>query len=154
MQFTDASIDYITALKNVFDASSFVHEENALVFNVQYNAVIKEFDLTSSYVRTLRDTSLPGAAIPTGQILLAVFTTPGLDAPIKTVIELPYNQTIDLASISIIKDLGISLDKLSTGSNLIVTSHLVPYRVDFIQTESRIETYIIDFNYKNKTIEL
>lgn len=154
VQFDDVSINYIEALKNVIDASSYIHEENAIVFDVQYTELTKTFDLTSSYVRDVRDTSGALTPVTVGQILLAVFITPGLSKPARTMIELPYGQAVSVGDELLLRQAGIALAASSTGSSLVVDSSSVPYQVEFIRPELSLENYVIQFNYKNKTIEL
>lgn len=155
VQFTDIAIDYMQAFKDVVDASTWVHEENAIMFKVEYNSVAKEFDLTSSFVRDVRDTSGILGNIVTGQVLEAVFTTPGLDGPVFTTINLPYGQSLDVAELSVLKDNGVLIDPASSGDFFTVTSQLVPYRVFFKQPSAVItEKYSVEFELQNKTIEI
>lgn len=154
-QFDGFAIDYVDSLKNVIDISSFIHEENAVVFVVKYNSITKEFDLTSSYVRNSADTSAVMGTIVTGQLLQAVFETPGLESSIRTVIDLPFGNTLDITQLNILKDLGVIIDPASTGDFFTISSQSVPYKVSFYQPSSIVtEKYCIEFDLQNKTIEL
>jgi hypothetical protein len=154
-QFIDASVDYVLALKNVVDAASFIHEEDAMMWVVNYNEDDKEFDLTSSYIRDQRDTSATLSDIPTNQLLQAVFMTPGLNGPVYTEIELPYNGAISSTDRAALLAVGIELNLAVTGSLFSVKTQLVPYKVSFYQPASVLtERYNIVFNYQNITIEI
>ncbi len=154
-QFDDLSIDYIEALKNTIDISTFIHEENAIMFNVKYNPGTKTFDLTESYVRTEKDTTATMGTVTTGQLLDAVFITPGLNGSIKTKISLPFGQAISDPDVDILTDLGLVLDTGHTGSLFTFSEQKVPYMVFFSQPSSVLtEKYSIEFNYQNQTIEI
>lgn len=154
-QFEDVTIDYILALKRFVDAASFIHEENAMMWVVNYNAVDKEFDLTTSYIRDEKDTSATMSAIPTDQLLQAVFMTPGLTGPVYTTIDLPYNGTISTTDRDALLAVGIELNLAITGALFSVKTQLVPYQVSFYQPSSVVtEKYNIQFNYQNQTIEI
>lgn len=154
-QFEDVSIDYVAAFKNIIDAATWVHEEAAIMFKVNYNSVGKEFDLTSSYVRNIRDTSGTLTAITTGQLLEAVFITPGLDGPVSTVVSLPYNEIISLGDFTALQNVGLTLIDDALGSLFSFAEQKVPYKVIFRQPASEIlEKYSIEFELQNKTIEV
>lgn len=154
-QFDDVSVDYILALKRFIDAATFIHEENVMMWKISYNSSLKEFDLTSSYVRDKKDTSGTLTAIPTNQLLQANFFTPGIDGLVKTTIDLPYNGTISTTDRDALLAVGIELNLSITGALFSIKTQLVPYKVEFIQPSSvTTEKYNIDFDYKNKTIEI
>lgn len=154
-QFDDMSIDYIQALKDIVDASTFIHEENALNFIINYNALDKEFDLTSSYVRDVRDTSGTLGTIPTDQLLNATFITPGLDGPVLTTIELPYAGTISTIDRDKMLAIGLELNLAVTGSVFSIKTQLVPFKVVFSQPASVItDKYSIQFELQNQIIEI
>jgi hypothetical protein len=154
-QFDDVSVDYIEALKNLVDISSFIHEENAVVFDVKYNETTKTFDLTDSFVRTQKNTTSTMGTVTAGQILNAVFATPGLNGPVYTEIELPFNQAISDTFYDALEAVGLVLDTGYTGSLFTVLEQKVPYKVSFYQPVSVVaEKYSIEFNYQNQTIEI
>jgi hypothetical protein len=153
-QFDDVNIDYMTALKDVIDVSSWIHFENAVVYKIKYTVGTKEFDLSASYVRNKKDSSSVMQDIVNGQNLIAVFTTPGLDGAIQTFIDLPYNQAISEPDIAALLAVGIELNLGSTGKLFSIKTQSVPFRVSFIQPASALENYVIDFELQNKTIEI
>lgn len=154
-QFDDLSIDYILALKRFIDAATFIHEESVMMWKINYNSSLKEFDLTSSYVRDQKDTSVTLTTIPTNQLLQANFYTPGIDGLVKTTIDLPYNGTISTTDRDALLAVGLELNLSVTGSLFSVKTQLVPYKVSFYQPASVVtEKYSIEFNYQNKTIEI
>lgn len=153
-QFDDVSIDYIDSLKELVDISLWQHMEDVLVFKINYDAVTKAFDLTNSYVRDSKATSGSLTAITTGQVLKARFTTPGLDAPVYTVIDLPYGQSISSGDTAALLAVGLDLETVVTGDSFSFKDQTVPYRVEFYKPEAELLNYVIDFNYKNKTIEV
>lgn len=154
-QFEDLTIDYILALKHIVDAASFIHEENAMMWVVNYNAIDKEFDLTTSYIRDVKDTSVTMSSIPTDQLLQAIFMTPGLSGPVYTTIDLPYNGTISSTDRAALLAVGIELNLSITGALFSVKTQKVPYQVSFYQPSSVVtEKYNIQFNYQNQTIEI
>jgi hypothetical protein len=154
-QFDDVSIDYIEALKLVIDASTWIHEENVVHFIIEYDSLLKEFDLTNSFVRDKRNTTSVMSSVVTGQLLYASFETPGLDGSVKTLIQMPFGQTLDLDELNVLKDRGVIIDPASTGDFFTITTQSVPYKVVFFQPETIItEKYIIDFPLQNKIIEL
>lgn len=154
-QFDDISIDYIEALKNLVDVSSFIHEENAMMWVINYNSVNKEFDLTASYIRDKKDTTATMSVIPTGQLLQAVFMTPGLNGPVYTTVDLPYDKTISAIDRNALLAVGLELNLSGTASLFSFSTQSVPYKVMFIQPASIVtEKYSIEFNYQNKTIEI
>ncbi|MBF05031.1 MAG: hypothetical protein CMP76_17275 [Flavobacterium sp.] len=153
-QFDDVSINYIDSLKEIVDISLWQHLENVLVFKVNYNEVSKEFDLTNSYVRDSKDTSGALTAITTGKVLKAKFITPGLDAPVITIVDLPYGQAISSGDTAALLAVGLDLETVVAGDLFSFKDQKVPYKVEFYKPESEVLNYIIDFNYKNKTIEI
>lgn len=154
-QFDDVTINYIDAFKKVIDASTWVHEENVLIFKIAYDADDKEFDLTNSYVRDVRDTTSALGAIPTGQLLNATFITPGLDAPIYTTIELPFGEDILTEDRDLMLGIGLELNLGSTGNLFSIKTQKVPYKVFFSQPSSvTVDKYSIEFDLQNKTIEV
>ncbi len=153
-QFDDVSIDYIDALKKVIDICSWQHIQDGLFFKINYNNTTKQFDLTNSYVRDSKDTSGSLTAITTGQILMARFSTPGLDETILTDIELPYNQAISNTYKDAIKELGVELNATATGDLFQVVDQKVPYKIEFYKPVAETLNYVVDFNYKNIKIEV
>lgn len=154
-QFDDVSVDYIQALKNLVDVSTFIHEENAMMWIVNYNSVDKEFNLESSYVRDQKDTTATMSGIPADQLLQAVFMTPGLNGPVYTTINLPYDGIISTTDRDALLVVGLELNLSVTGSLFSFKTQSVPYKVAFVQPASVVtEKYSIAFNYQNKTIEL
>jgi hypothetical protein len=154
-QFDDVSVDYIQALKDLVDVSTFIHEENAMMWVIKYNSGDKEFDLTSSYIRDEKDTNAVMSGIPTDQLLQAVFVTPGLNGPVYTTVDLPYNGTISTTDRDALLAVGLELNLSITGSLFSVKTQKVPYKVSFIQPSSVVtERYSIKFNYENQIIEI
>lgn len=154
-QFDDVSIDYIEALKNLVDVSTFIHEENAMMWVVNYNSDDKEFDLTASYIRDEKNTTATMSVIPTDQLLQAVFMTPGLNGPVYTTVDLPYDGTISTTDRDALLAVGLELNLAVTGSLFSIKTQLVPYKVSFYQPASVVtEKYSIEFNYQNQTIEI
>lgn len=153
-QFYDVSIDYVESLSEIIDVTSWQHLENALIYKVNYDPGTKEFDLSNSYVRDVIGTSGTLTAINTSQVLKARFTTPGLDAPVYTEIDLPYGDPISSMDKSNLTAVGIELDLTVTGDLFSIKTQSVPFKVDFFKPSGEILNYVIDFNYKNKTIEI
>jgi hypothetical protein len=154
-QFVDASVNYILAFKNLVDAATFIHEENAMIWVVNYDSVNKEFDLSASYVRDQKDTSAAQSDIPTKQLLQAIFMTPGLDGPVYTSIELSYGQNISSTDKAALLAVGIELNASASGDLFTIIKQSVPYKVSFYQPASVVtEKYNIQFNYQNLTIEI
>lgn len=154
IDFPTGTTDYLASLKNVIDIAGFKHEENAIVWNVVYNISTKEFDLTSSYVRTQKDTSTAATAITTGQLLKAVFQTPGFDGPVKTVIDLPFGQSISAPDAAAMLAVGLELDLSVTGDLFSIKTQSVPFKVSFMQPDAVTENYVIDFPLNNQLIEI
>lgn len=155
VSFDDPIIDYIDALKNLYDAASFVHLQNAVVWKIKYDAVTKEFDLEDSYKRTAIDTTAAQTSLPNGQLLKAIFVTPGLDGAVQTIIDLPYNQVISNPHRESLLAVGIDLNLAVTGSLFSVKTQTVPYKVIFFQPDTvTTENYVIDFELQNKTIDV
>lgn len=153
-QFDDVTIDYIDALKKVIDISLWQHIQNSLIFKIYYDSSTKEFNLMNSYVRDSKDTSGTLTAITTGQVLKARFSTPGLDETIYTDIDLPYNQSISTVDSDALKLIGITLNTGATGSLFTVINQKVPYKIEFYKPIAESLFYTIDFNYKNKKIDI
>lgn len=154
-QFDGFAVDYVESLKEVVDVSSFIHEEDAIMFIVKYNSTTKEFDLTSSYVRNNVDSTATMGTVITGQLLKAIFITPGIENPVYTVIDLPFGQSLDTVQLNVLKDNGVIIDPASTGDFFTITTQSVPYKVGFYQpTSVTTEKYSIEFDLQNKTIEL
>lgn len=154
-QFDGYAVDYVDSLKEIIDITSFVHEEDGIMFIVKYNSTTKEFDLTSSYVRNVPDTSTTMGTVTAGQLLQAIFVTPGLENPVYTTIDLPFGQTLDTMQLAVLKDNGVFIDLTSTGDFIKITSQDVPYKVGFYQPASvTLDKYSIEFDLQNKTIEL
>ena len=154
-QFVDAKVNYILALKNLLDAASFIHEENAMMWVVNYDSVNKEFDLSGSYIRDEKDTSEKLSSIPSEQLLQAVFMTPGLNGPVYTVIELSYGENISSTDKAALLAVGIELNATATGDLFSIITQSVPYKVSFNQPASVVaEKYNVQFNYQNITIEV
>lgn len=155
VDFAGTAADYIEALKQIFDISSFMIEENALVYKVKYDAVLKEFDLEDSFIRTDKDTTAAQDSISDGQLINAVFATPGIEGLVYTTIELPYNEAISAPDHAALLAVGIELNFSVTGSLFSVKTQSVPYKVSFVKPESVTDVdYIIDFELQNKTIEI
>lgn len=155
VDFAGSSPNYIEALKQIIDASSFLFEENVFVYKVKYNADDKEFDLEDSYIRTDKDTSAVQGTIEDGQLINAVFATPGIDGLVFTTIELPYNEAISAPDKAALLAVGIEINLSVTGSLFSVKTQSVPYKVSFFKPDSVTDAdYIIDFELQNKTIEI
>lgn len=152
--FSTGTIDYLQSLKNVLDVATMKHEENALIFKINYNSGIKEFDLTNSYVRDSKDTSIIGSPIVTGQLLKAVFSTPGFDGPVLTTIDLPFGDVISSSDKLKLLAIGIELDLGVTGDLFSIKTQSVPFKVSFYQPDSSVENYVIDFPLTNQLIEI
>jgi hypothetical protein len=90
-------------LKNMIDNATWLHQEDAIMYKCNYDAATKTFDFSDSYVRDLKDTSGVLTTVTTGQVLNAVFTTPGLEGSIKTIIALPYGQAISSGDSSLLR---------------------------------------------------
>ena len=154
-QFDDVAVDYIESFKNVVDISSFIHEENVLMYKVNYDSTTKTFDLTDSYIRNEKNSTEAMGVISDGQMLNAVFVTPGLNGPVYTTIELPYNQSIPDADVTKLEDLGLTLAVGHDGALFSFSVQKVPYKVSFYRPEDVVlQKYNIEFNYENLTIEL
>lgn len=154
-QFDDVSIDYIEALKLVIDASTWIHEENVVMYKINYESSTKDFDLSDSYIRDQRDTTAAMSVLPSGQALKAVFITPGLSAPVLTTIDLLYGVSIATLDEESLAAVGLVLKSGSKGDAFGFSSQAVPYKVVFYQPETvTTQKYNIDFELQNKPIEL
>lgn len=153
-EFTDVTVNYVQALKDVVDISTWKHEENSIFFKINYDSGLKEFDLSESYVRLKKQTVAPFTEPTTGQELKAVFITPGLDGPVSTSIDVNYNELISAGDSSALLAVGIELNLGSTGKLFSIKTQSVPFRVSFIQPAASLENYVIDFELQNKTIEI
>lgn len=155
VDFEGSSPNYIEALKQVIDISSYVVEKNALVYKVKYDSDLKEFNLEDSFIRSNKDTSAVNDPISDGQVINAVFATPGISGLVYTTIELPYNEAISAPDKAALLAVGIELDFSVTGSLFSIKTQSVPYKVSFMKPDSVTGVdYIIDFELQNKTIEI
>lgn len=154
VDFDAVGVDYLQALKDVFDCASFKHEENAIVFKVDYDIPTKSFDLTNSYVRDQKDTSSPGSAVAAGKVLIAVFQTPGFEGPVLTSIELPFDTAISAPDEAKLLAVGIELTPFGKGDQFSIDVQKVPFKVSFYQPDTALENYIIDFPLTNQLIEI
>lgn len=152
--FAGSSPNYITALKQIIDVSSFMYEENVFIYKVKYDVGTKEFDLEDSFIRTNKDTTSAQTTISNGQLINAVFSTPGIDGLVYTIIELPYNQAISAPDKAALLAVGIELNLSVTGSLFSIKTQSVPFKVSFVKPDAVTDKYIIDFDLQNKTIEI
>lgn len=152
--FAGSSPNYITALKQIIDVSSFMYEENVFIYKVKYDVGTKEFDLEDSFIRTNKDTTSAQTIISNGQLINAVFSTPGIDGLVYTIIELPYNQAISAPDKAALLAVGIELNLSVTGSLFSIKTQSVPFKVSFVKPDAVADKYIIDFDLQNKTIEI
>lgn len=150
-QFEDGSIDYMAALQKTIDAASFVHEQDVVVYKAAYDAVAKEFDFSGSYIRDAIN-SAAGGTITAGTILLAVFTTPSLPRPVRTVITLPYGQPISAPDNAAMLAAGLELNLGGTGTVFSVKTQKHPFTVTFLQPADATANYAIDFEFTNQII--
>jgi len=154
-QFDGYAVDYVESFKQIIDIASFVHEENAMMWVVNYDVPTKTFDLTASYVRDEVDSTATMGAIPTNQLIEAVFITPGLEGPVYTTVDLPYNGAISNPHKEALLAVGIELEAIVTGSLFQIKTQSVPFKVGFYQPASvTLEKYSIEFALQNKTIEI
>lgn len=152
--FEGSSPNYITALKQIIDVSSFMYEENVFNYKVKYDVGTKEFDLEDSFIRTNKDTTAAQGSIVDGQLINAVFSTPGIDGLVYTTIELPYNEPISAPDKAALLAVGIELNFTVTGSLFSIKTQSVPFKVSFLKPDAVTDKYIIDFDLQNKTIEI
>jgi hypothetical protein len=154
--FDVSYVDYVEAMKLFLDAASFVHLENAFVWKIYYDVTDKEFNLKNSYQRTETNSSkISQTIVSDGQLLNAVFITPGLEGTIETVVALPFEEPISTTDLEALEAVGIELNSGATGSLFSVNSQKVPYKVIFFQPDTvTTENYVIDFNLQNKIINL
>lgn len=152
--FTTSGIDYLQGLKDVLDVATYKHEDSVVVWKVKYDESAKEFDLTDSFVRDQVDTSGSKTAVTYGQLLKAVFQTPGFDGPVQTIIDLPYGDAISSGDKAALLDVGIELDLTVTGDLFSVKTQSVPYKVAFYRPDTAAEKYVIDFSLTNQIIEI
>ena len=153
-EFVDVTVDYMQAFKDIIDISSFKHEEGAVYYKIKYDVLLKDFDLTTSYIRDKKQTIAPFTALTTGQLLKAVFITPGIEAPIKTVIDLSYGEAVSEVDIAALLVVGLELKLGATGSLFGIKTQKVPFKVSFMQPAVALENYVIDFELQNKIIEI
>lgn len=155
VQFDDLAIDYIEALRNVIDIATWQHQQDTIVYKCVYEAATKTFDFSASYVRDSKDTAGTLTPLVTGQLLNAVFTTPGLEGVVQTIIELPYGQAISAGDSLLLANVGIVLNISATGDSLILDKYSVPFKVQFLQPDTVTGVnYVIDFDLTNRAIEL
>lgn len=152
-QFNDVTVDYVDAFKKVVDISTWQMQENAIIWKINFDGV-DEFDLTSSYVRDSKDTLGVLTGITIGTELTAVFYTPSFTGKVRTEITLPYGQAISTTDYEKLLAVGIELNLGYTGSLFSIKTSVNPIQVDFYKPASVLDNYVIDFNYKNKTIEI
>jgi hypothetical protein len=155
-QFDDVSIDYIEVLKNMIDIATWQHQEDAIVYKCVLDDGTKTFDFSESYVRDSKSTSGTLTSVTTGQVLQAVFTTPGINGTVQTTVELPYGNPLSSGDLLLLRNVGLIIDDIaSTGDNLIIETQNVPFKVSFYKpaSETSIE-YVIDFNLTNTIIEI
>lgn len=154
-QFEDVSIDYIEALKLVVDASTWIHEENVVMYKINYESSTKDFDLSESYIRDDRDTTVALTSLPNGQHLKATFVTPGLEESVITTIDLLYATAISTLDEEALANVGLILKAGSKGDAFGFSSQATAYKVIFSQPDTVItEKYSIEFDLQNKPIEV
>lgn len=155
VDFAGSSPNYIQSLKQIIDASTFMFEENAFVYKVKYDVASKEFDLEDSFIRTEKDTTVPQGTIADGQLINAIFATPGINGLVYTTVELPYNEPISTTDKDALLEVGIELNLSVTGSLFSIKTQRVPFKVSFVKPDSVTGVdYIIDFELQNKIIEI
>lgn len=152
--FSGTNPNYIQGLKNIIDASSFLAEQNASIYKINYNTTTKVFDLQNSYVRNNKDTSVAQGAIPVGQEIIATFYTPGISGLVSTEIVLPFGQSISVKDKTNLENVGIELNLSVTGSLFSIKIQKVPFKVVFSKPNAVVDNYLIDFELQNKTIEI
>jgi hypothetical protein len=152
--FAGATPNYIQSLKNIIDASSFLPEQNASIYKINYNSTTKVFDLQGSYVRSNKDTSSSQGIIPVGQILDATFYTPGINGLVATTISLPFGSAISIKDKSSLESVGIELDLSVTGSLFSIKTQKNPFKVVFSKPNAVVGNYLIDFDLQNIIIEI
>jgi hypothetical protein len=154
--FDTSVIDYVQAMKDFLDAASFVHLENAVIWKIKYDTASKEFNLKDSYIRTdVFSGKIAQTVISDGQLLNALFLTPGLEGIVETVVQLPFNEAISSGDKLLLENLGIELNTSAMGDLFTIVNQKVPYKVIFFQPDTvTTEKYVIDFELQNKTINV
>jgi hypothetical protein len=138
---------YKAAVKNAIDYTTFLNEDPALVFNV-------EFDGTKHTMSGYDRTGIPssGDAIDVNDILIAVFQIAWLNGKANR-LELPLtlknNVALDEIEISNLQDKGITV---SGEGNSFTISTETPYLLQCVKPPGETKTYIINANYDINTI--
>lgn len=152
--FAGSNTNYIESLKNIIDVSSFIIEQNVLIYKINFNANTKEFSLLNSFVRTEKDTNETQGTIPQGQILNATFYTPGINGLVATTIELPFGEEISSTHKDNLIFVGLELNLNVTGSLFSIKTQSVPFKVVFSKPSAETTDYLIDFELQNIIIEI
>lgn len=151
---TGFTVDYFQALKDVIDRSVFKFFENSIVFNVVFDNALKSFDLTNSFVRTDVDSTATQGTVTTGQLLKALFVTPGLESPVYTEIDLPYGQAISAGDNTKMTNIGLELNLGGTGDEFSIKIQSVPFKVMFLKPDAVTDNYVVQFDKQNIIIEI
>lgn len=153
-ELTGFATDYFQALKDILDRSVFKFFENSVFFNVIFDVGTKAFDLSGSFVRVDVDSTVSQGSVITGQLLKAMFITPGLEGPVYTEIDLPFNDVISVGDYTKMTNIGLDLNLGGTGDVFSIKTQLVPFKVIFFKPDVVLENYVINFNKNNETIEI
>jgi hypothetical protein len=143
--FDDLSSNEQEGLLRVLDFQTFIHEENAIVWEIEQTGAV--FDLTSSFVRTVKDTDTR-TAVTMGQSLIATFEIPGFDVNPSREVVVFFNDDFDPADLTALAEIGITLT--GNGAGFTVAND-IDCRVSFRKPLAVSEAYII--NYKQQIIE-
>lgn len=136
-----------SAFKQVVDKLTFLVCENATIWKVI--KADKEFDLSTSYVRNVIDSS-DGDTIANGTPLRVRFETPGFGSFNIRVISLWYNQAFDPADLDLLEEIGVTL---SGNGKTFEISNTVECRVHFlVPNVGGPYNYIIRNDYSNDII--
>lgn len=137
------------AFKKVFDELTFAFNQDAYIFNIDLS--VKTFDLSTSYKRTVKNTTGPLTAFTAGLPYELNFETPGFGTFYTKTISAWYDQNFLVDDLADLRDMGIVL----TGNGKAFTiSNTVQCRVSITKPSVVTDLYIINNVFSNTIIEL
>lgn len=138
LKYSNLSTDEKEALNVVLDKLSYYVEPDAVIFNIVRDG--KEFDLSTSHVRSAQSTETP-TAVTDGQSLLVRFEVPGFTVNTIREISLFYDQDFLTGDLDDLAEIGISI----TGNGKAFTiDNDRECRVTFLKPETITDLYVIN----------
>lgn len=142
-------VGFLDAFKEVTDEASWLHEENAYVFVAIWKESNKVIDLSASYVRSQKDTSVVAPMEGKGYNL--VLSVPGFDGNKTAVCELVWGLPIAPGEIAKAKLIGIDI----AGSGASIEFLNLPcngFRATFSKASGEVGNYVFDNDFKEKVL--